>query len=372
MTHVEGGLNGGPPDVLCIEDLAPLGSWTGGEFAFDGCGEFDHVGHASFDGGEARVGRPFGTVERTHDVGPVAFAFEAQQPQPFAVTAAVPVDERIGRALTVGGRNVDVQAGGDVVVPPEHVGTQAHQRSEDQLSCAGPFSLERRGRDAARHRHARHVVAHAAALVGQVLALGRQRVGDRGPTPEGPDVVGVSVPVGAVEPVAGDHAVDEARETFVQRRVVESGSFESAGSVVGDEDIGVGQQAAHDVAAGVGRVSGRRRSRLPRLSSSNGGLMLPGKTHSSERNGSPVSGSTLMTSAPQSARMAEQDGPATQSPSSTGRERRRAARSRGLIPSSSSTGMRWRRSSLPVDVRGSWSVRWMASGRLNEARCSWQ
>ena len=59
---------------------------------------------------------------------------------------------------------------------------------------------------------------------------------------------------------------------------------------------------------------------LPRLSISNGGLTgmaAPSALANRPRNGSPVGGSILTTSAPQSARIAAHDGPATQTPIST-------------------------------------------------------
>src|SRR6266404_5025051 len=62
--------------------------------------------------------------------------------------------------------------------------------------------------------------------------------------------------------------------------------------------------------------------RLPRLSSSKGGLIgmsTPRPRRKRPRNGSPSGGSILTTSAPQSARMPPADGPATQNPSSTTR-----------------------------------------------------
>src|SRR3972149_6200430 len=60
--------------------------------------------------------------------------------------------------------------------------------------------------------------------------------------------------------------------------------------------------------------------RLPRLSSSKGGLRGTGRPSTeanSPRNGSPSGGSILMTWAPQSHRMAAAEGPATHSPIST-------------------------------------------------------
>ena len=62
--------------------------------------------------------------------------------------------------------------------------------------------------------------------------------------------------------------------------------------------------------------------RLPRLSSSNGGLIgtsMPAAVLNRPRIGSPVGGSILITSAPQSAMMPAAAGPATQKPSSTTR-----------------------------------------------------
>ncbi len=61
--------------------------------------------------------------------------------------------------------------------------------------------------------------------------------------------------------------------------------------------------------------------RLDRLSRSNGGLVTPSPPiiPPNERAGSPVGGSILMTSAPQSARMPPAPGPATHMPSSTTR-----------------------------------------------------
>src|SRR5438445_5400972 len=64
----------------------------------------------------------------------------------------------------------------------------------------------------------------------------------------------------------------------------------------------------------------RTMPRLPRLSSSNGGLSAAGAPSAEAkrpRKGSPAGGSILITSAPQSASSAAQDGPATQSPIST-------------------------------------------------------
>src|SRR5688572_19202788 len=75
----------------------------------------------------------------------------------------------------------------------------------------------------------------------------------------------------------------------------------------------------------VARPSSEERSstmlRLPRLSSSNGGLVgkSPPRILANVRAGSPSGGSILTTSAPQSLRIPPAAGPATQTPSSTTR-----------------------------------------------------
>ena len=81
--------------------------------------------------------------------------------------------------------------------------------------------------------------------------------------------------------------------------------------------------------------------RLPRLSSSKGGLIgtsIPAAVLNSPRIGSPVGGSILITSAPQSAMMPAAAGPATQKPNSTTRMPSNGPDMRRLI---APVGARW-------------------------------
>ena len=98
-------------------------------------------------------------------------------------------------------------------------------------------------------------------------------------------------------------------------------AVEGIGAEVADEDVGGGEQLFQMLPV-TGLSRSRTTLRLPRLSSEKAGLgmslSMPNDPNT-RRIGSPAGGSTLMTSAPQSAKSAAAEGAATQTPSSTTR-----------------------------------------------------
>ena len=146
--------------------------------------------------------------------------------------------------------------------------------------------------------------------------------------PEGADVVGRPVPVRAPQPVPADAAVDEPG----WRATVLDGSRSSASRASGRRLLRK-TSAEASRSSNLARSAESRRSsttlRFPRLSWAKAGfgksVPIPNDPKA-WRMGSPVGGSTLMTSAPQSARRADAEGAATQTPSSTTRRSARAAR----------------------------------------------
>ena len=69
-----------------------------------------------------------------------------------------------------------------------------------------------------------------------------QRLGDAGPGPEGGDVVGATVRVGALQAVTGDDGVDEAGVALVHLVGPEPDALQGGRTQVGQEDVRLGHQ----------------------------------------------------------------------------------------------------------------------------------
>src|SRR5439155_5257798 len=91
------------------------------------------------------------------------------------------------------------------------------------------------------------MVAHAAALLRDLGARGSERGADAGLRPERADIVGGRIARVRVRPVAGDLTVNETGEACAQRFVAEAKLFQDARTHVGDEDIGICNQAEGDI-----------------------------------------------------------------------------------------------------------------------------
>src|SRR5439155_11567669 len=144
-------------------------------------------------------------------VGPVALALQAEEPEPAPIAGAVAADHGVRRAGARHGRGRDAEAEGRARVPAEDEDADAEERGGYHLPCAALLARQERRCHTARERHPRDVVADGPALIRRVTARRRQCRGDAGARPESADVIGGAVAVRAVLAVAGDARVDEAR-----------------------------------------------------------------------------------------------------------------------------------------------------------------
>ena len=115
---------------------------------------------------------------------------------------------------------------------------------------------------------------------------------------------------------ARDAHQDQAGVVLGQRLVAETPLLERAGAEVLDHDVDLARQPAHDVLA-LGRRAGRRRSTSCCATGSRHHSEVPSCSRRHVRSGSPApGGSTLITSAPNSASSRAANGPAINCPSS--------------------------------------------------------
>ena len=84
------------------------------------------------------------------------------------------------------------------------------------------------------------MVAHSAALKRRLGAVWSQRRHDPRARPEGADVVGGAIAVGAVLAEAGNAGIDQPWIACCEIFVVESGTLERRYSRIGHEDVGLG------------------------------------------------------------------------------------------------------------------------------------
>ncbi len=182
----------------------------------------------------------------------MALALQAEEPEPAPVAGAVAADHGVRRTGARHGRGRDAEAEGRARVPAEDEDADAEERGGHHLPRAALLAREERRCHPARERHPGDVIPHGAALVGRVAARRRQRRGDAGARPEGADVVGRPVAVGAALAVAGDARVDEARVAGAQPRVVETERLEDLRPHVGHEHVRAVDELARDAPAVLG------------------------------------------------------------------------------------------------------------------------
>jgi hypothetical protein len=122
-------------------------------------------------------------------------------------------------------------------VEGERVDPLPQERGRDELAPARALAHVESRRDRGNRGEAGVVVAHSAALVRRVLARRAQHVRDSRARPEPRDVVGGAVLVGALEAVAGDGGVDQARVAREQALRSEADARETRLAHVGDEHV---------------------------------------------------------------------------------------------------------------------------------------
>ena len=301
--------------------------------------------------GEARVLEQVGPVEGAAHGREVAGGLQAGEEEPASVGGEVRVHQ--GRLVPVPGlgpRHLP-ESHLEAEVPPEDVGAGAEQRDLDDLAAARQALLEHGGEYAGERGEAGDVVTDPAPGVERVpLAVGHLHREPRA-SPEGADVVGRAVAFVTLEAVPADAAVD--RRGW--RATVASGSRSSLSSASGRrlvrEHVGGGQEGFHPARAVLGLTKVQDHAALAPVVEGEGRVRQSRtrcrETRRRARIGSPAGGSTLMTSAPQSARSAAADGAATQTPSSTTRRSARAASPFGSVTppgpaGRSSPPCRWR------------------------------
>ena len=203
-----GRLHRRPPHAGAVEDARPTrraGAWRRSRRATRD--QLGAVLAAGAHGREARVVEPLGALDGAHQVGPVAIALEAEEPEPAAVAGAVAADQRVRRRRCASSASPGCRGGASCSVSQPSTKTPM-RRSDVETSCPRP--VRSRASSAAAMPPAAVMPAMwspmRAALVRRVAARRRQRRGDAGARPEGADVVRRPIAVRAGVAVAGDAA----------------------------------------------------------------------------------------------------------------------------------------------------------------------
>ena len=186
--------------------------------------------------------RQVGTTQGPADRIDVPGGLEAREEEPAAVGGTVRVHQRCLVALSRLGARDLAQGHLQAEVPAQDVGARPQQRDLDDAAAARGPLLEHRGEDPREGREPGDVVADATAGVERRALVVGHLHREPGTGPEGPDVVGGTVPLVAAQPVAADAAVHETRVAFDRGPRLESEPVEGVRAEVADEDVGGGEQ----------------------------------------------------------------------------------------------------------------------------------
>ena len=234
------------------EDLRPRGQVPGGEDLVEQRHQLGGVGGAVAPGGEAGIGQPFRVAHGSGQRRPVPFALEPDDPEAPAVAGHVVVEARVAHGRARPDPDALAPHQGGVEIEPDGVGPLAQQRRRDELAAPGALARHEGGADHARRRHRHRVITHPAPLERQRTARRCEQAGDAGAGPPGGDVVGGGVRLRPLGAVAGDDAVHQARVARQQAGVVEPDARQRRPPDVGDEHVGLVDQPAGELPAGLG------------------------------------------------------------------------------------------------------------------------
>ena len=247
--HLVGRLHRCPPHVLAVERVAPLVPRPRREHLVEQPDELADVRATRLGRPEALALDPLGAVDRSAQVGPVTVALEADEPEPAPLRVLVAVDRRVRHLRALRDAEGHAEAERGVEVEADRVHAVPQQRRVHELALARLPACEQRRARAGRERHARAVVAHAAALERRLAAGCRQQAGDATARPERGDVVRGAVAVVAGHAEAGDDRVHEPRVVRAQRLEVEPEPLERVEADVREEDVGAVDQLEREVEA---------------------------------------------------------------------------------------------------------------------------
>src|SRR5439155_6248544 len=146
---------------------------------------------------------PVGTLDGAQQIGPVALALQAEEPEPAPIAGAVAADHGVRGGGARHGCGRDAEAEGRARVPAEDEDADAEERGGHHLPRAALLAREERRGHAAGERHPGDMVSQGAALIRRVAAPRRPRGGGARARTEGADVVGGGGGGGGALAVAG-------------------------------------------------------------------------------------------------------------------------------------------------------------------------
>ncbi|CAB4723302.1 unannotated protein [freshwater metagenome] len=196
--------------------------------------------------GIPRIACPLGPLERPEHHRPESVWLHTEQHELTAVLGHVVVRDRVRGGATIRRNSLEPELDGAREIERHHVTAETDQGGGDHLAIPRSLALEQRRRDPCCCSNTGHVIPHAAALAGHVLARQCQRRCDTRPRPEHAHVEARPVHLRALETERRQTGVDEAGEALADRLMIEAIPQQRVPAHVRDEHVRVLEQVHED------------------------------------------------------------------------------------------------------------------------------